>query len=506
MTPSVAPTAPAPPVALPDVAAALARARAAQRPWAALSNRARARRLRDVRRMLVAHLDEIATTVREETGKPPIEALMHEVLNVLQLVRHYERRAPRVLRRKRVPTGILLSKHAYKQYEPLGVVGVISPWNFPFMLPALPTIAALVAGNAVILKPSEIAPRSGRLLGTLIQRALPDFPDLVQVVEGDGRVGAALVTSGVDKIAFIGGSPTGKKVYRAAAESLTPVVLELGGNDVAIVCDDADVERAAAGVAWGAMANAGQCCIGIERALVAAPIHDRFVAALKREVARIRVGTGERADMSRLIFAPQRGILDGLVADAEARGAEVVRMSLPEDADPRLYPPTILLGATADMEVNRSEAFGPLVSIIKVRDDAEAIALNNDSPFGLSPSIWTRNRRRARRIADRLQAGLITVNDHLMGFAVSGLPYGGVKESGFGRLMGDEGLLEFVQVKSVAGARVTFKREPQWFPYRPGDVGLMRRWLALWFTPGLTAKVRGALRGSGAVARRDHPQ
>jgi len=484
-TPNVVPAAP------PDIASALARARATQRRWALVPVRQRARRLREVRRLLVERLDDIVAVVRDETGKPRIEALGHEVMNVLSLVRHYERRAPAVLRRRRIGTGILLSKHAYKQYQPLGVVAVISPWNFPFMLPALPTIAALVGGNAVIIKPSEIAPRSGRLLGDILQTALGDFAGLIQVIEGDGSVGAALIRSGVDKIAFIGGGPTGKKVLQAAAETLTPVVLELGGNDAAIVCEDADLDRAAAGVLWGAMANAGQCCIGIERALIAAPVYDRFAALLRRELGRLRPGTGEDDDVSRLIFAPQRAVLDRLVSDAVSRGAELVRLPLsPEVEAQGVYPPTLLLGVTPEAEVNRSEAFGPLLSVLRVRDEAEAVALNNAGPFGLSPSVWTRSRRRARRVAAALDAGLITVNDHLMGFAVPGLPYGGVKESGFGRLMGDEGLLEFVRVKSVAGARITFRREPHWFPYR-GRTYHAFRWLnRTWFSPGFGAKLR----------------
>jgi acyl-CoA reductase-like NAD-dependent aldehyde dehydrogenase len=478
-----------------DVTDVLLRARRAQQVWGALSVRDRARRLRVVRRLLVERMDAVVDTIRTETGKPRLEALLHEVMNTLAFVRFCERRAPRVLGRRGVRVGPLISKHAYKQYEPLGVVGVISPWNFPFMLPALPVVSALVAGNAVILKPSEIAPASGRVLGQLLRDALPDAPDVVQVLEGDGTVGAALVSAGLDKIAFIGGGPTGKKVLRAAAETLTPVVLELGGNDAAIVCDDADLPRAAAGIAWGAMANAGQCCIGVERVLVAERVHDRFVALLRDELVRLRLGTGEDADVSRLIFEPQRAVLDRLVADAEARGARAVRIPFPAGLDPReFYPLTVLLDVTPDMEVNRSEAFGPLVSVLKVRDDAHAVALNNEGPFGLSPSIWTRSRRRARRIADALHAGLVTINDHLIGFGMSGLPYGGVKESGFGRLMGDEGLLEFVRVKSVAGTRVALPRELYWFQYRPRDVALARRFLAAWYAPGIGSKMRAIFR------------
>lgn len=483
--------------------AAVARARGAQTAWGALSPRARARHLRRARALLVERMDEVVATICAETGKPRIEALAHEVMNVLNLIRVSERAAPRVLRRRRVGTGLIITKSAYKQYEPLGVVGVISPWNFPFMLPALPAVQALAAGNAVVLKPSEVTPRSGRLLGALLQDALADYPGLVQVVEGDGAVGAALVSAGVDKIAFIGSGPTGRKVLQGAAATLTPVVLELGGNDAAIVCDDADVERAARGVAWGAMANAGQCCVGIERVLVSAAVHDRFVAALRREVAALRLGTGADADVGPLTFPPQRAILDRLVADAAAHGAEIVRMPLPVPGSADLYPPTIILGVRAGMEVNRTEAFGPIVSVIKVRDDDHAVTINNDGPFGLSPSVWTRSRARARRLADQLHAGFITVNDHLIGFAFPGLPYGGIKESGFGRLMGDEGLLEFVRVKSVTGARVAFSREPHWFPYRSRDVAVLRALLRVWFRPGVIGRLRGLWAGGRRPAPTD---
>jgi acyl-CoA reductase-like NAD-dependent aldehyde dehydrogenase len=473
---------------------AVDRARRAQAAWAALALRARVRHLRRARALLVDRMDEVAAVIRRETGKPRFEAFGHEVVNVLNLIRTTERAAPRALRRRRVGTGFILTKHAYKQYEPLGVVAVISPWNFPFMLPALPAVQALAAGNAVVLKPSELTPQSGRVLGALLREALGPFADVVQVVEGDGAVGAALVRSGVDKVAFIGGGPTGRKVLAAAAETLTPVVLELGGNDAAIVCDDADVARAARGVAWGAMANAGQCCIGIERVLVVDAVHDRFVAALRAEVAALRVGADEEADVGPLTHAPQRAILDRLVADAESKGAQVVRSALPAGASGDLYPPTIILGARADMELNRSEAFGPIVSVLRVRDDDEAVAINNDGPFGLSPSVWTRSRARARRLADRLHAGFITINDHLVGFAFPGLPYGGVKESGFGRLMGDEGLLEFVRTKSVTGARVTFAREPHWFPYRARDLRVMRALVRMGFRPGIVGRLRALLR------------
>jgi len=479
-----------------DPAPLLRRARDAQRPWAAISAAARARRLRALRAMLVKRLDDIIDVVREETGKPSFEGLTNEVALVGNLLRHYERRAPRLLRPRRVSSGILLTKRCLKLYEPYGVVGVISPWNFPFMLPALPTVSALFAGNAVILKPSEVTPRSGRMLETVVREALPDHPDLVQTIEGDGSVGAALIRAGIDRLVFIGGLSTGRKVLREAADALVPVVLELGANDVAIVCDDADLERAAAGIVWGAMDNAGQCCIGVEHALVHEGVHDRFVDAVRRELVRLEIGTGDTAEISRLTFEPQRRVLEALVVDAVEQGATVERCAVPQ-GDPgaaQIYPPTLLLGVTDAMEVSRSEAFGPLLSIRSVRDDEEAIRVTNGGAYGLNPSVWTRDRSRGRRIAERLEAGSVTINDHLINFGLSALPYGGVKQSGFGRLLGDEGLLEFARVKSLAITRVALRREPYWFPYTDRRRRVLT-WLArLWYAPGLRGKLRALRR------------
>jgi acyl-CoA reductase-like NAD-dependent aldehyde dehydrogenase len=466
------------PTAEERVGDALRRAREAQGAWGALSVGERARYMRGVRRALVRRMDEVIDTIRAETGKPAMEALGHEVMVVAGLIRTYERRAPHVLRPRRVGTGIAMAtKRGTKLYEPFGVVAVISPWNYPFSLPAIPVVSALFAGNAVVLKPSEVTPRCGELLADIFREGLPDYPGLVQVVQGRGDVGAALVAAGVDKIAFIGSTATGKRVLAGAAETLTPVVLELGANDVAIVCEDADLERAAAGVVWGAMANAGQVCMSVERALVPDAIYDRFTMAVEAELDRLRVSTGEDADVGRLIFTPQREVIQRAVDDAAARGGRVVRGGRSrETADgSTLYEPTLILDATPEMELNRHETFGPVLPLVRVRDEDEAIRLANSGPFGLNASVWTGSSERGRKIARRLRAGMVMVNDAIVNFAIPELPYGGVKQSGFGRMMGDEGLLEFAQVKSVAETMVALPREITWFPYRPAVYGLLRR-------------------------------
>ena len=469
------PTVDTPPSVEDEVRAAVERARRAQGAWGALSVRERVRRMRALRGLLVRRMDDVIAVVREETGKPAVEALGHEVMIVAGLIKAYEKRAPRVLRPKRVGTGILVNKRGTKTYEPYGVVGVISPWNFPFSMPGIPMVAALFAGNSVVIKPSEVTPRTGALLADLVREAIPEHPELVQVVQGRGEAGAALVRAGVQKIAFIGSPATGRKILAGAAETLTPVVMELGANDVTIVCEDADLNRAAAGVVWGSMSNAGQVCMSVERALVPERIYDRFAAAVRREMEALRVGGGDDVDVGRLIFPPQRAIIQRTVDDAVARGARVVLGGKVASEEGPVYAPTLILDATPEMALNTSETFGPVLPLVRVKDEDEAVRVANAGPFGLNASVWTKSREKGRRIASRLQAGMVMVDDVLINFGIPELPYGGVKQSGFGRMMGDEGLLEFAQVKAVADTRLALKRELFWFPYRPKQLALLKR-------------------------------
>jgi succinate-semialdehyde dehydrogenase/glutarate-semialdehyde dehydrogenase len=455
---------------------AVARARAAQARWGALPLRERVRKMRALRGLLVRRMDDVIEVIRAETGKPAVEALGHEVMIVAGLIRTYEKRARRVLGPKRVGTGILVNKGATKVYEPFGVVGVISPWNFPFSMPGIPTVAALFAGNAVVMKPSEVTPKTGEMLAELVRHAIPDHPDLVQVVQGAGDVGAALVKSGVAKIAFIGSPGTGRKILAGAAETLTPVVMELGANDVSIVCEDADLERAAAGVVWGAISNAGQVCMSVERALVPERIYDGFADAVRREMERLRVGGGQgEYDVGRLIFPPQREIIQRTVDDAVAKGARVVLGGKTVSDEGPVYAPTLIVDATPEMALNTGETFGPVLPLVRVKDEEDAVRIANAGPFGLNASIWTKSRAKGRRLARRVQAGMVMVNDVLINFGIPELPYGGVKESGFGRMMGDEGLLEFSQVKAVADTRIAFRRELFWYPYRAKQLALLKR-------------------------------
>ncbi|HET9621976.1 MAG TPA: aldehyde dehydrogenase family protein [Kofleriaceae bacterium] len=426
-----------------DVDAAVARARVASERWGALSFAARREELTAFRKALVAHTDEIADLLHRENGKPEIEALT-EVLMALSHVLHAAVCAESALAPRKVSAGVLANFRATISYHPLGVVGVIGPWNYPLFTPMGSIAYALAAGNAVVWKPSELTPLIAVKIAEIAAQAIA-VPDVLQVVTGAGATGAALARAAVDKIAFTGSAATGRRVMIAAAERLTPVLLELGGKDPMIVAEDADLGKAAEACVYGALTNAGQACISVERVYVADAVHDRFVDEVVKQVRALRVG-GDDGELGAMTSPAQVAIVKDHLDDAVAKGAKV-HTGGPDAISGAYIQPTVLTNVDHKMKVMSDETFGPVIPIQRVASVDEAIRLANDSRYGLGSSVFG---KRARELADRLRAGMTSVNS-VMGFAgIPSLPFGGVGDSGFGRIHGDEGIREFTRVKSTA--------------------------------------------------------
>lgn len=445
-----------------EVAAAVARARTAFGHWSALTFRERTRHLLSVRDRLLDRAEELVEVICAETGKQRAEAVTTELMAVCETMEWYARHGERILRPRHVGPGTMAHKTAWKRYDPMGVIGVISPWNYPFTLSMTPVVTALFAGNVAVLKPSEVTPTVGLAISELFRD--DTWADLVQVVTGGGSTGEALVRSGVDKIVFTGSVRTGKRVMAAAAESLTPVLLELGGKDPMIVCEDADVAHAARGAVWGSMQNAGQTCMSVERVYVADAVYDQFVARVLTEVAAIRQDDTGEGDIGSMTHAGQIDVVERHLADAVEKGATVLVGGRRSERPGLWFPPTVVVDVDHTMELMTEETFGPVLPIMRVTDSEEALLLANDSAYGLNSSVWTEDKDRGTSIADRLVAGNVCINDCIVSYAVTGLPFGGVKSSGIGRMHGEEGLRELCHVKSVLGRRVKVPRELWWFP------------------------------------------
>ncbi|MEP6692075.1 MAG: aldehyde dehydrogenase family protein [Gemmatimonadaceae bacterium] len=490
-----------------DVARAVERARAAQPAWGALGPRERARAIERFRRVLYRRRAEVAELICRENGKPPAEAMAAEVMLVLDFARYYRKRAPRLLRaRSLTPSNMAFwRKRVRITHEAFGVIGVISPWNYPFMLAAAQVLAALAGGNAVVLKPSEFTPATGEMLGLLLREAgVP--ANVMQVVTGDGSAGAALVESGVDKLFFTGSNATGQRVALACAARMIPCVLELGGSDPAIVLDDAHLANTASGIAWARFSNAGQTCVAPKRVFVVDAVYDAFLARLATTVAALKVGAGATSgtDVGPMIRPQQRAVLEAQLADALARGARVVATARHEAAgDDGFFPPTVLADVTPEMRVMREETFGPLLPVVRVRDADDAVRQANASPFGLSASVWGRDTRRAARVGEGIQAGSVTINDAIIQAGMADAPHGGVKQSGMGRSHGEAGLLECVQTKTVIVDLLPNVREPWWFGYGAEQAKGLDAFVRMWHAPSILERAGGVWRSIRMLVRHD---
>ncbi|WP_394850841.1 aldehyde dehydrogenase family protein [Pendulispora brunnea] len=449
-----------------DVRAAVERARRAQRPWGELSVAARAERVARVIDAFLEHDEELVDLLVSETGKPKNEALS-EVLFVVDACHYFTRHAARILADQSIELHHMKWLRSYVTHVPMGVIGVISPWNVPLAIPMGSVIEALVAGNAVVVKPSELTPLILLKAKEILDAAgLP--PDLFQVVTGDARTGAALIDAGVQKVIFTGGVSGGRRVGAACAERLIPCVLELGGKAPLIACSDCDIERTARAIVAGGFSNSGQLCISVERVLAHESVYPALVDRVVTLTRELRQGDprSNYVDMGAITFAKQTEIAEAHIRNALAHGATVATGGKRVAGPGTFFEPTILTECTLDMSVMREEIFGPIVPIMKVRDEDEALRIANDSHLGLNAYVFSRDMTRARAIAARVEAGTVMINEVLFAYGAPEAPFGGIKDSGYGRVHSDDSLRAMCHARHINHPRIQLpERNPLMFPY-----------------------------------------
>ncbi len=448
-----------------EVGQAVARAHDAAAWWQAQGWEGRRTHLRAWKGVIARRMHELADLVHRENGKPHADA----VLEITLAVDHIEwaaRHAHKALGSRRVPAGLMAANQAASlEYQPLGVIGVIGPWNYPVFTPMGSLAYALAAGNAVVFKPSEHTPAVGSWLAAAWAMAVPARPDVLQVVTGLGPTGAALCRAGVDKLAFTGSAATGRKVMAACAEGLVPVLMECGGKDAMIVDDDADVVAAADAALWGGMSNAGQTCIGIERVYATDKVYDAFVSELSAKARQVRAGSDPLASYGPITMAGQVDVIRRHIGDALDRGGRALTGGGVEGP---YVEATVLVDVPEDSSAVREETFGPTITVARVRDAAEALQRTNATSYGLAGAVFSGTARRGMAIARQMRSGMTSVNSVIAFASVPALPFGGVGDSGFGRIHGADGLKEFTRAKSITRQRfdlpvqlLSFSRAPK---------------------------------------------
>jgi succinate-semialdehyde dehydrogenase/glutarate-semialdehyde dehydrogenase len=474
------------------LAGLVAEAREAQAAWAKVPVKRRAVYVRAMRDRIAARADGICELIARATGKTRVDAMSTEVLPLALAASWYAKTAPRVMRSRRIRGGHLLFFFKSSRIErvPWGVVGIISPWNYPFGIPLHDVMTGLVAGNAVILKPATMTQAVGEAVADVVRSSgLPE--GLFHLVAMPGALaGRAMIAAGVDKLCFTGSTEAGQDVMRTAADGPVPVSLELGGSDAMIVLDDANLDRAVGGALWAGASNAGQSCAAVERIFVEEKVYAAFRTKLARGVAGLRVGPDRDfdVDVGSLSSPAQKRKVDGIVKNALAHGARLVAESGPSHG--LFHPIQVLEPGDAPIAALHEEIFGPVIVLVKVRDEAEAVARANDSPYGLSASVWTRSTRRGRRVASRLAVGSVTLNDHLMSHGMAETPWGGCKGSGFSRTHGEAGLAEMSRIRVTVVDRM--HRAPRamwWYPHGRSVYEGLRAGLTALYGRGLARRL-----------------
>jgi acyl-CoA reductase-like NAD-dependent aldehyde dehydrogenase len=471
-----------------ELAAMAARAREAQPQWQAIGFDGRGRIMRRAQKWMLDNADRVLQTVVDESGKTHEDAQVADFGYTVAALGFWAKQAEKYLADERVPSWnnpVAIGKKLVIHYVPVGVVGVIGPWNYPIANSFGDCIPALMAGNAVILKPSEVTPLSSLLMVEMMRECgLPE--NVFQVATGDGSTGATLIGQ-VDTVMFTGSSRSGKAVMKAAADALIPCYLELGGKDPMIVCADANLERAANAAAYYSMNNGGQVCISVERCYVEAPIYDEFVTRVTDTVRGLRQGepTGEgTVDVGAVVFPPQLDIIDEHVRDAVAKGAKVLTGGHPHSERGRYFEPTVLVDVDHSMKCMTEETFGPTLPIMKIASAEEGVRLANDSEYGLQASVWTDDIDRGEALARRIHAGVVCVNDAQINYTALNLPMGGWKASGLGTRHGANGIRKYCKIQSLLVTRRALKREPFMFPYTARQTRLLRRFYRLFYGRG----------------------
>lgn len=500
-----------------DVAAAVTNGRAAFARWKTTSFSERSRLVMEAREVILSQVDEIAHLISQESGKPFGEAIAMEIAPVLDLMQYFARNTEKLLRPAKIGIGLyaLMGRSSKIIYHPLGVVGIIPAWNYPFSIPLGEAVMALMAGNTVVIKPSELTPLVGLKIGEIFEKA--GFPvNAVQIITGDGSTGAALVDAAPDKIMFTGSVATGKKIAAAAAKNLTSVVLELGGKDAMIVFADANIELAAGAAVWGAFCNSGQSCSSVERLYVEESVADELTRKIVEKTKQLKQGAGDREDVSIGAMSSERQIriVEDHVNAFREDGAEIetggrrkveekrsggvgetsdtYRSSTPQlpDSPTLFYEPTVITGATNDMRAMQEETFGPTLPIATFKTEEEAIRLANDSEFGLTASVWTKDRSKGQRVAQQIEAGSVCINEVLYTHGIGQTPWGGFKNSGRGRTHGREGLMELVQPQHIHTNNLSLLPDAWWMPYSANAVELFRK-MTTTFASGSLLKTLG---------------
>jgi succinate-semialdehyde dehydrogenase/glutarate-semialdehyde dehydrogenase len=441
--------------------------------------------------------DEIARAVTEENGKVAAEALLHDVGPTLMVMSYFIEHAARILQEERIRLAIARHRSSYIAYVPKGVVAVITPWNFPFFMPGSDVAMSLLAGNGVVLKPSEVTPISALLLKECYDEGGID-PNLFRVVTGLGPTGAALIDAGPDHVVFTGSVPTGRRVGVACAERMIPYTLELGGKAPAVVLDDADLERTTGAILWGGFANAGQVCASVERVYATPPVYDELVRRVTEGAERLTVGDagGDAVvDIGAMTWPKQIEIVEALVADAKEKGARITTGGeRPAGEAGNFYRPTVIADANHDMKVMKEECFGPIVPFMRVANEAEAIRLANESHLGLGAYVFTTDRERGRKVAEQLQVGSVMINDVIAHAGSPEMPWGGIRQSGLGVVRSERGLRELCHARHVNYDRIKpLARDPFWFPYTERQTKVIRKFVGSLYQGAASKLIRKLL-------------